>query len=694
MFHKTQPKRHRVLLAISLALTPLGVYSQSMLDEVVVSASRSEQKAFDAHGSIDVVNRQTIERSGPQINLSEALGMTPGIFVANRNNLAQDLQVSIRGYGARAPFGVRGVRLMVDGLPQSLPDGQGQTSQFAATSASRIEVLKGPVASLYGNASGGVLQAFTRDPSADPELLLSGFTGSDSLYRSSFQYSDTRGDYGFVVDYGLLAYEGFREYSEAKRSHLNSKLVLKGEDRKTNFIFNVLDQTKGEDPGSRTLAEFRTAPYRANAFGKAQGVGKTYRQSIVGAVHEQRTAQAGTWQARAYVATRDLDNPIPNNKILIDRVQWGLGLQNQRDTLLGGLAARLSLGLEFDHANDDRQTGKPPIAKPNHRDNVSTAYGLWGQMELFPSESLSLSAGLRLSSVYLKATNNKLEPGDTSGGSRRYSGNAVYLGMTRHLGEATNLYATVGSSFETPTLNETLYVFVPGQAQGGPAFNTSIESAKSIQWEAGLKHRTAAQGYAQLAVFGAQTKDDIVPQLLSTSNSVWQNADTRRLGLELSARQTLGPRLQAGLSAQWIKAEYDQALSVSRSSNLIAVASGNRIPGIPRDRVQAELTWSTKAGKPSAGQPSRYATLEFVSLGVMDVNSDNSQATDRANVWNLRLGSRYPALGGEVLVQMAVENLTDKRYAGSVIVDQALERYYEPGAPRQYLLGLQYKRMM
>ncbi|MGA1733513.1 MAG: TonB-dependent receptor plug domain-containing protein, partial [Burkholderiaceae bacterium] len=234
-----------------MALIPLGANSQSMLDEVVVSASRSEQKAFDAHGSIDVVNRQTIERSGPQINLSEALGMTPGIFVANRNNLAQDLQVSIRGYGARAPFGVRGVRLMVDGLPQSLPDGQGQTSQFAATSASRIEVLKGPVASLYGNASGGVLQAFTREPSEDPELLLSGFMGSDNLYRSSFQYSDTRGDYGFVVDYGLLSYDGFREYSEAKRSHLNSKLVLKGEDRKTNFIFNVLDQTKGEDPGSR-----------------------------------------------------------------------------------------------------------------------------------------------------------------------------------------------------------------------------------------------------------------------------------------------------------------------------------------------------------------------------------------------------------------------------------------------------------
>jgi iron complex outermembrane receptor protein len=692
MLHAIQPKLKLVFFVVSLVLMPMAAHAQSMLDEVVVSASRSEQKAFDAHGSIDVVNRQTIEQSGSQINLSEALGMAPGIFVANRNNLAQDLQVSIRGYGARAPFGVRGVRLMVDGLPQSLPDGQGQTSQFAATSTSRIEVLKGPVASLYGNASGGVLQAFTRDPSEDPELLLSGFTGSDNLYRSSFQYSDTRGDYGFVVDYGLLSYDGFRDYSEAKRSHLNSKLVVKGEDRKTNFIFNVLDQTKGEDPGSRTLTEFQTAPYRANAFGKAQGVGKTYRQSIVGAVHEQRTSSTGTWQARAYVATRDLDNPIPNSKILIDRVQWGLGLQNQQTSNFAGSAARLSLGLEFDHVGDDRQTGKPFIS--NRRDNVSTAYGLWGQMELFPSDLLSLSAGLRLSSVYLMATDNELVSGDTSGGSRSYSGNVVYLGMTRHLSDATNLYVTVGSSFETPTLNETLYVFVPGQAQGDARFNTNIDPAKSIQWEAGLKHRTVAQGYTQFAVFGAQTQDDIVPQLLSTSNSVWQNADTRRIGLELSARQTLGLGLQAGLSAQWIQAEYDQALSVSRGTNLINVASGNRIPGIPRDRIQAELTWATKANKPSAGQPSRYATLEFVSLGAMDVNSDNSQATDRANVWNLRLGSRHLALGGEVLVQLAVENITDKLYAGSVIVDQAFERYYEPGAPRQHLLGLHYKRTM
>ena len=667
-----------------------------MLDEVVVSASRSEQKAFDAHGSIDVVNRQTIERSGPQINLSEALGMTPGIFVANRNNLAQDLQVSIRGYGARAPFGVRGVRLMVDGLPQSLPDGQGQTSQSAATSASRIEVLKGPVASLYGNASGGVLQAFTREPSEDPELLLSGFTGSDSLYRSSFQYSDTRGDYGFLVDYGLLAYEGFREYSEAKRSHLNSKLVLKGEDRKTNFIFNVLDQTKGEDPGSRKASEFNEASaFKAPDNNKTNGAGKTYRQSIVGGVHEQRDADLGSFQARAYVSTRDLDNPLPTGRsIFIDRVQWGVGLQNQRDTSFAGVSTKVSLGFEFDHVSDDRQTGQSSVEA--RRDNVSTGYGMWGQAELFPSDLYSLSAGVRMSSVYLMATNDALNSADTSGGSRRYTGNALYLGGTRHLGETTNLYVTVGTSFETPTLNETLYTL--GATNGIEQFNRGIDPARSIQWEIGLKNRRSGQSFAQAAVFGAETKDDIVPQFLSTSNSVWQNTDTRRVGFELSAGQSLPLGLHAGISAQWIKAEFVNSLSVFRRTAgalvPVSVASGNRIPGIPRDRVQAELTWSTNAHKPSVGQPSRYLTLQFVSLGNIDVNSDNSESTDRAQLWNLRFGSRYLALDGEITMQLAIENIADKLYAGSVVVDQAFENYYEPGAPRQYLLGVQYKRTM
>jgi iron complex outermembrane receptor protein len=241
-------------------------------------------------------------------------------------------------------------------------------------------------------------------------------------------------------------------------------------------------------------------------------------------------------------------------------------------------------------------------------------------------------------------------------------------------------------------------LYTLGATNGIEQFNRGIDPARSIQWEIGLKNRRSGQSFAQAAVFGAETKDDIVPQFLSTSNSVWQNTDTRRVGFELSAGQSLPLGLHAGISAQWIKAEFVNSLSVFRRTAgalvPVSVASGNRIPGIPRDRVQAELTWSTNAHKPSVGQPSRYLTLQFVSLGNIDVNSDNSESTDRAQLWNLRFGSRYLALDGEITVQLAIENIADKLYAGSVVVDQAFENYYEPGAPRQYLLGVQYKRTM
>jgi iron complex outermembrane receptor protein len=156
--------------AALLICTPSNARAQA-LEDVVVSASRTEQRSFDASGSIQSVDRDSIQLRGPQINISEALAEIPGIHVANRNNFSQDLQISIRGFGSRAPFGVRGVRLLIDGIPQTLPDGQGQSSQFALTSAERIEVLKGPLSLLYGNAAGGVVQVFTRSAGDRPEFL-------------------------------------------------------------------------------------------------------------------------------------------------------------------------------------------------------------------------------------------------------------------------------------------------------------------------------------------------------------------------------------------------------------------------------------------------------------------------------------------------------------------------------------------
>jgi len=454
-------KLHRRTVIVPLGLLACCsvalAQTEALLEETVVTASRSAQTVFDAPGSIDLVTREQIERAGPQINISEALSTIPGINVADRNNYAQDLQISIRGFGSRAPFGVRGVRLMVDGLPITLPDGQGQTSQFAASSTDRIEVLKGPIAALYGNASGGVIQAFTREPSIRPEWRATGFVGSDDLYRSSVQYSETRGDYGLVLDYGALSSNGFREYSAAERHHVNAKLVRAHAAGKTSFIVNALNQTKSEDPGTLTKTQFDTNPYQAQGVNKTNRAGKQFVQSLAGLTHEQRLSDGSELALRGFVATRDLDNPGNGTTfILIDRLQWGLGAQWSATATAFGVPARVQLGAEFDAVADDRKarTNSSGIATGSitrDEDNLSSATGLYARADWALSDDWTLLTGLRWTSVTHEIKDRIVSPDGS--GSRTYSGLSPVVGLTRHLGANANVYVNVARSLEAPTLN-------------------------------------------------------------------------------------------------------------------------------------------------------------------------------------------------------------------------------------------------
>src|SRR5688500_6187144 len=148
-------------------------------DAVVVTATRRPQPSLEIPASIDRIYADEIRAGRPQLNLTQSLGRVPGVVVQNRQNYAQDLQISTRGFGARATFGVRGIRLIADGIPATMPDGQGQASTFALGSAERIEVLRGPFSALYGNAAGGVITVETEDAPERP-------TGEASLHAGSY----------------------------------------------------------------------------------------------------------------------------------------------------------------------------------------------------------------------------------------------------------------------------------------------------------------------------------------------------------------------------------------------------------------------------------------------------------------------------------------------------------------------------
>lgn len=691
-----------VAAAVLSALSSLA-RADTRLDETVVTASRSEQTIFDAPGSIDSVNRERIEASGPQINISESLGLVPGINVANRNNYAQDLQISIRGFGSRAPFGVRGVRLMVDGLPQSLPDGQGQTSQFAASSTSRIEVLRGPLAALYGNASGGVIQAFTRDPSEKPEWTVTGYAGSDELYRSSIQYSETRGDYGLVFDYGALSSEGFRQYSAAERHHINTKLVKKGEGSKTTFILNALDQRKSEDPGSRTAAEFASAPYAANAGNLGFKAGKRFVQAITGVVHESGSQGRGLLTLRASLSSRDLDNPGRSDSltstatwILIDRIQHALGAEYQMPVSFSGVGGRLSFGFEVDQVKDAR-TAKTfqtdgTIANPLSRDEDNTAsnMGIFARGDWFPSDNLSLTTGLRFSQVKLQVKDYLPAVSGDGSGSRSYTGASPVIGLVKHLGRDQNLFMNVGRSFETPTLNEILYTPVIGGTTSNSFYG--LDPARSTQLEAGWKLRRANKGFLTASAFFIRTKDDIVPEYLSSFQASWQNVDTERKGLELGGQWLWSRNFSSAAGFTWIEATYSEGATIrtSSSASTSTVASrGNKLPNTPSDRTQVELRYrSSEMAKKNV--PLFQSTLELISVGDIYVRSDNTEKTSRYNLANLSLSANKPLGQGFVTGYLRIDNLTDKLYAASTIGDQESQRYYEPGAPRNWLIGLKY----
>src|SRR5690349_17940077 len=220
-----------------------------VIDPITVTATRRAERAFDVPASVDTIDAATIHNAQPQVNLSETLVRIPGVFAANRQNYAQDLQISSRGFGARAQFGVRGVRLYQDGIPVTMPDGQGQTGSFSLLSASRIEILRGPFSALYGNASGGVISVFTEDPPDIPYVEADGGGGSYGTGVFGVKGGWRSGAVGGVAAASEFVTDGYRDHSWARRDLTNAKLVFDtSPDTRVTLIGNTQYQPETDDP--------------------------------------------------------------------------------------------------------------------------------------------------------------------------------------------------------------------------------------------------------------------------------------------------------------------------------------------------------------------------------------------------------------------------------------------------------------
>lgn len=676
------------------------------LPEVVVSASRTEQRSFDAAAAVTRVDAAQLQSAGPQVNLSEALVRVPGLTVLDRQNYAQDLQISMRGYGARAPFGIRGIRLLIDGIPATTPDGQGQGSSVSLTSMEHIEVLRGPSALMYGNSSGGVIQAFTRAPSDTPELRYAYYTGSHGMHRADYQVSDTVGGYGIVADYATFSVDGYRANSQAERKQFNGALTFEpNAQTHVKLLFNQFDMPQAQDPLGLTRAQLDADPTQAGTGALKYSSRKSVLQNQLGGTLKYDLDRDHAVRVRSYYGTRDnlqFQAAAPIAGVLpataswtgLGRAYYGLGLQYNAHSLLGDVPVDWAAGYEYDRSREYRQGGATVAGQKSSttrsEDNQSDNSDLFAQGSAMVSEHVTLAAGLRASTVrfesqdYIPAT---IANPDGSG-SKTYHAIIPMLGITYHASDTLNLYANLGGGFETPTLAEMAY---SGTTAISPVFNTALNAASSQHIELGMKWLPARDSRIDLALYQITTQDEIVVNKNAQGQSSYKNAPaTQRIGLELSGSTWLSPQISAMLSASTIDAQYTQSFSSNLPSGVSTVQAGNKLPGIPQTALFAELAWSGEGMPARKGAPAmgpRFAA-ELVQSGRLYANDTNADSADGHTVLNLSASQRWALSQGSIALYGRVNNLSDERYVSSVIVNQNNAQFYEPGLPRNWSLGV------
>lgn len=681
------------LLGMAPAVAAMAAESQPpQTAPVVVSGTRIGLSPLETPASVDIVEGAAMRRGQPGINLSEGLAGVPGLQIQNRQNYAQDLQLSSRGFGARSTFGVRGVRLYVDGIPATMPDGQGQTSNIDIGSLDRVEVLRGPYSALYGNSSGGVILAYTEDGAVPSAIGASAWAGGDHTWRYGAKASGASGGMDYVLDLSRMTTDGYRDHSAARKNLGNAKLGVQLDDAsRLTIVANSVDLT-AQDPLGLTYAQFQDAPRSADLAAQYD-TRKTVRQTQGGLVYERDVDGANTLRLMLYYGQRDTTQfqaippaaqaaPTQAGGVIDLRRRYGgadlrwtseLGPTQRPLTLVGGFSYDTMREARKGYQNytGDGASRQLGVQGGLRRDETNTVYNAdpYLQASWRVAERWTLDAGLRYSTVAFRSRDHYLAPGNgDDSGDARYR-RALPVAAVRYQPDArTSLYASYGRGFETPTLNELSYR--PG---GLPGLNFGLAPALSDNAEAGLKTDLAG-GQLTAAVFRVSTRDEIVSAGSTGGRATFRNAGrTRRDGVELGWSAGFAGHGRAQLAYTWLDARY-------RDDAGGAIRAGNRIPGIARQSAYAALGWAPPQGW-QAGIEGRY-------LSRLYADDANDAAAPGYVVAALSAGYVKRLGEWELNAYARVDNLFDRHYAGSVIVNESNGRYYEPAPGRRVGMGV------
>lgn len=691
--------RAAALPALLLPLVSAGPTALAAEQTMVVTAAPSAVSELDTPAAVSVVNGDEMRQGAPRVNLSESLGAVPGLQVQNRQNYAQDLQLSIRGFGSRSTYGVRGLRIYVDGIPATMPDGQGQTSNIDIGSLDSLEVLRGPFSALYGNSSGGVINATSQTGSQPPTIEASSYYGSFGTWHYGMKATGAvgdgshAGDVDYVVSTNRFTTHGFRDHSGARKNLANAKLGVRINDvSKLTLLLNSVD-IKANDAGGLSYDEWQNNP-RQSPRGDEYNTRKTIKQTQAGLRYERQLSEQDDLSVMMYAGERETTQyqSIPRAPQLkpthaggvIDLTRHYQGIDTRwthRGELL--VPVTFTTGLDYETMSERRkgyenfvmsngapQYGEKGDLRRNER-NLMWNVDPYLQTQWQLTEKLSLDAGVRYSSVWFDSNDYYITPGNGDD-----SGEASYhkwlpAGSLKYaVTDAWNVYVSAGRGFETPTINELSY---RSGDQGGLNFGLQPSTNETV--EIGSKARIG-NGLLTAALFQTDTDNEIVVDTSSGGRTSYKNAGkTRRQGMELGLDQQFGESWRLKAAWTWLDATYRTNVCDDDTS-----CKGNRIPGIARNMGYASFGYQPEKGW-YAGSDIRY-------MSDIMANDENTAKAPSWTVVGLTTGYKWSYGRMDMDLFGRVDNLFDRSYAGSVIVNESNGRYYEPAPGRNYGIGL------
>ena len=647
------------------------------LDEVVVRATRIDKRIREIPAAISVITKDDIQRARQQLALDESLAAIPGVFIQSPYNFSRDQRIAIRGFGARSPFGIRGVKIIVDGIPESLPDGSGQSDAIDLGSTEQIEVIRGPSSSLYGNASGGVINITSERGPATPFVESRLSVGDYDFNQVQLKAGGDTGRINYLLNVSKLQFDGYRAHSKTENTLLNARITYAVDDEsELGIVLNATDQPVAEDPGGINLAQAQADPASARQRDVDFDSGETLEQQRFGLTYRKSFGERHEIRLRNHYVWRDFANRLPftgGGSTQFERFYVGGGASYAYNGELLGQPNSLIVGLDVDRQDDDRQRYDNNMGTlgPLIADQVElvTNIGLFLQNEIQLTDKVALTVGLRYDEIEYEVEDNFLGDGNDSA-KRTLDEVSPMIGVLYTPVESASFYATVSTAFEAPTTVELT------NPSGTGGFNPDVAPQLATNYELGVKGAIGERNRYEVALFSIDVEDELIPFDLG-GRDIYENAGkSSRDGVELSFASEPIDGLTMQVAYTNSDFTFDRFVADDGSD-----FSGNTIPGIPENVLRGEIAYAHSSGF--------YGMLDVRNVGEIFANNDNSVVVDSYTVVNLRAGLADWRLGNwELEPFVGLNNLTDESYSAEIRINNFGGRYYEPAPDRHFYGGL------